>query len=94
MNPLTKFLRDDVRDLKVPKLLRDQQIICQNQKREFTRAQEKYEELVSRYSAQSRSKDASVIRDVARLPFHPNLISGSQCVVQCANGVSPYGNFL
>lgn len=59
---MTKFLREDVKELKVCELTAG--LIIQNQKQEFLRIQERYEDLLSRYASQSKSKEPSSIRDV------------------------------
>jgi hypothetical protein len=62
IDPMTKFLKEDIRDFKVNGLSVESN--SQNQKRDFGRTQERYEELVSRYASQPKSKEASVLREV------------------------------
>src|SRR5271155_3715781 len=63
INPLTKFVREDIRDFKV--CASKYNVNSQTQKRDFSRIQERYEEMVSRYASQSKSKDSNTIREVS-----------------------------
>ena len=66
IDPMTKFAREDIKEFKVC-YIHSTKLKGQNQRRDFIRVQERYEELVSRYASQSKSKEPSTIRDVKQL---------------------------
>ena len=62
ITPMTKFLREDIKEFKVCSLVT--KLRGQGQKREFNRLQDRYEELVGRFASQSKAKEPSALREV------------------------------
>ena len=73
VNPLSKFLKEDIKEFKVHYRHKFSTNTWQNQRKDFYRVQERFEELVARNAAQSKTKDPNLLRDVYPCsPFLPS----------------------
>lgn len=63
INPMSKFMREDIKEFRVM-APGTTMLTWENQRKEFYKVQDRFEELVARNASQPKSKDPNLLREV------------------------------